>query len=79
MFKRYFLVSFLIHSFIISFVWIGFSAPGANRRNSFAYLGGAQTQQASSKNVLYENIMLKEPSPAFFEPWIKMRDLSKPN
>ena len=81
---RDFLVSFFIHVLVISFVWVGFSVSQGHEQNSFAYLGElmagveryAQSGQPSKPS---DTMMLEESSPAYFAPWLRMRELNKPH
>jgi hypothetical protein len=79
---RYFLVSFLIHVLVISFVWIGFSVPGAQQHSSLTYLSGAVPEmKGNAKEIsgqLYDKGILLEESPAYFSSWLKMRQINKP-
>jgi hypothetical protein len=79
---RYFLVALFIHLLVVSFVWIGFSTPSEHGSNSFTYIGGiaAETKENSHKSLSqpYESIIFKNSSAAFFEPWLRMRELNKP-
>lgn len=78
---RYFIYSCMIHVLLISFIWIGFSASGVRPHNTFTYLGVVQMEEDSDKRFSshpLDSNMFKESSPAFFAPWLKMRELSKP-
>ncbi len=77
------MVSIFIHIIILNFVWVGFSVPSTRQSNTFIYLGeilGSQIQSDSSRikaNGFNEN-MQREISSASFAPWVKMRQVNKP-
>ncbi len=83
---RYYLVSIFVHILIVSFVWVGFSVSSPRQSSSFAYLGQmiapAQSDQENTLSVVsskgMEEVMFNESSGAFFQPWLKMRQINKP-
>ena len=83
---RYFLISLFVHVLLFSFVWVGFSVSGGHEQNAFTYLGDvilplekpssgslSDSSRKSSDDAMFENS-----SSAYFAPWIKMRQLNKP-
>ena len=84
---RYFIFSVSVHVLVISFIWVGFSVSQGNEKNSFTYLGdsvkGAENYRSSgpthSLSKSSDVMLFDESSPAYFTPWLKMRDLNKPH
>ena len=83
---RYFLISIFVHLLIVSFVWVGFSVSSPRQSGTFTYFGQMiAPSQPDQENVLsevsskgVEAVMNDESSSAFFQPWLKMRQLNKP-
>ena len=81
---RYLFVALFIHILVLNFVWVGFSVPRGQEQNSFTYLGelvaGTEGNAPGSISNQQPKVfdVFKEPSSAFFTPWIKMREVDKP-
>jgi hypothetical protein len=82
---KYLFLSILIHVLVLSFVWVGFSVPIPRNQNSFTYLGELVASQGNiGSNAAGQNdsdsdaIIFGDRSPAYFTPWLKMRQVEKP-
>ena len=71
---------------IFSFCWIGFSVPVGSDQNSFIYLGDLanfqQSQSEAHSNNYKEDrysVLIQKSDAAFFNPWLKLRELNKPH
>ena len=75
-------VSVVIHVFILTFVWVGFSVPLPRASVAFYYTGSSLPAEEVHASAIADRVVDRAAADlypaAFFTPWIDMRSIDKP-
>lgn len=76
-------ISIMVHAFVLTFVWVGFSVPNPRESVRFYYTGSSLPREevyapAATDKALERAVADPYPG-AYFTGWIGMRDINKPH